>query len=74
MSRRHPPVVREAIATLGERGHAADVDLDGTHFKIRWVADGRKHLLVVSRTPSDRRASANSRTILRRLLEEGRPS
>jgi hypothetical protein len=67
MSRRRPPVVREAIATLGERGHAADVDLDGTHFKIR-VADGRKHLLVVSRTPSGRRASAKQ-ALVREMAE-----
>lgn len=69
MTRRYP-LVDQAVAVLASHGHAADVDLDGrTHLKIRWVANGRKHLLVVSRSPSDRRAQANSRALLRRLLK-----
>jgi hypothetical protein len=76
MTRRHPPMLREAIAVLSEHGHVADVDLGGGagHFKIHWVANGRRHLLVISRSPSDRRAQANSRATLRRLIEEGRSS
>jgi hypothetical protein len=73
MSRRPPVSVREAIAVLTERGHVADVDLDGAHFKVRWTANGRRHLLVISRSPSIRRAAVESRATLRRLLrEEGR--
>jgi hypothetical protein len=64
MSRRSSDLVREALAVLGERGHAADLDLAGKHFKIRWVANGRKHLLVIARSPSDCRACANSRATL----------
>lgn len=75
MTRRHPsPLVREAVAALAEHGHVADVTLDGRHFKVFWVVDGRKHLLVISRSPSDHRASANSRAALRRLLHEERRS
>jgi|HubBroStandDraft_2_1064218.scaffolds.fasta_scaffold231639_3 hypothetical protein len=75
MSRRRPPVpVREAVAALTSAGHAADVDLAGGHYKISWTAAGRRHLLVLSRSPSDRRAQANSRSLLRRLLEKGHSS
>jgi hypothetical protein len=74
MSRRSSDLVREALAVLGERGHAADLDLAGKHFKIRWVANGRKHLLVIAQSPSDCRACANSRATLRRILcKETRP-
>jgi hypothetical protein len=74
MSRRSSDLVREALAVLGERGHAADLDLAGKHFKIRWVANGRKQLLVIARSPSDCRACANSRATLRRVLrKEARP-
>ena len=75
MTRRQPDLVREAVIALAERGHVADVDLSGAgHFKVRWIANGRRHLLVVSRTPSDRRSAANARALLRRLLHaEDRP-
>jgi hypothetical protein len=74
--RRYPPFVHEATAVLGEHGYSADVDLGGAgHFKITWIAhDGRQRLFVVARTSSERRADANARATLRRLLrEEGRP-
>ena len=75
MTRRHPNLVREAISVLGDYGYAADLDLDAAHLKVRWLGRcGRQHLLVLSRSPSDRRAGANARATLRRLLrEEGRP-
>ena len=69
MSRRRPPVlIREAVATLASAGHSVDVDLTGGHYKVSWTAAGRRHLLVLSRSPSDRRASANGLATLRRLL------
>jgi hypothetical protein len=73
---RPPALVSEAVAVLGRHGRTADVDLNGAHFKIRWTANnGRQQLLVVSRSPSDHRAAANARALLRRLLrEEGRSS
>ena len=72
--RRLSAPAREAVAVLAAHGHAADVDLDGKHLKICWVVDGRRHLLVISKSPSDRRAQIGSRVLLRRLLrQEGRP-
>jgi hypothetical protein len=68
--RRYSPLAREAIVILGERGHAADVDTAGKHIKIFWAVGGRKHLLVLARTPSDHRADANARSTLRRLLAQ----
>jgi hypothetical protein len=72
MSRR-PVHLREAVAALGATGGAVDIDAHGKHFKIFWHVNGRKRLLVIARTPSDWRASANARANLRRILrEEGR--
>jgi hypothetical protein len=68
--RRYAPFAREAIVILGEHGHAADIDTAGKHFKIFWQVNGRKRLLVIAKTPSDRRADLNARSTLRRLLRE----
>jgi hypothetical protein len=69
MSRR-PLAVREAVIALAERGHIADVDLAGAHLKISWTANGSRRLLIISTTPSDRRAQIESRVLLRRLLRQ----
>jgi hypothetical protein len=73
MSCRRPPLsIREAVAAVAARGHDADIDLDGAHLKVRWLGhNGRQHLLVLSRSRSDRRTALNSRAVLRRLLREG---
>jgi hypothetical protein len=69
MSSHRPPIlVREAIVALAAQGHVADVDFDGRHFKVSWRQNGRRRLLIISKTPSDFRAAANSRATLRRLL------
>jgi hypothetical protein len=70
--RRQPVIIREAVAALN--GCVADVDLDGRHVKVTWTANGRRRLLIISKTPSDSRAAANSRSALRRLLREEGPS
>jgi hypothetical protein len=72
MSRRRPPVLlREAVAAIGERGHAVDIDVGGSgHLKISWEAGGRRMLFVVARNPGDHRADANARSTLRRLLAQ----
>lgn len=70
LRRRPPESVREAVVILSEHGHSADVDLSGRHYKVVWTANGRKYVLVVSRTPSDCRARDKSRAMLRRLLRE----
>jgi hypothetical protein len=68
---RPPGIVREAVAALAERGHAVDVDVAGSgHIKISWEAGGRRVLFIVARNPGDRRADANARSTLRRLLRE----
>jgi hypothetical protein len=66
--RRHPDLVRQAVCAIAAHGHCVDVDLSGTHYKIYWAINGRRHLLVISKTSSDHRAQANSRATLRRLL------
>jgi hypothetical protein len=71
---RHPNLVRQAVAALADAGHAADVDIGGAHFKISWTENGRRHLLVVSNSPSDHRAHANCRATLQRLLRQGERS
>jgi hypothetical protein len=72
MSRRRPPVhAREAVAAIGDRGHAVDIDVSGSgHFKISWEAGGRRMLFVFSRASHDHRADANARATLRRLLAQ----
>jgi hypothetical protein len=72
MSRRRPPaLLREAVAAIGERGHAVDVDTHAGHVKVSWTSDdGRHQLFVFSRAPRDHRADRNARSTLRRLLAQ----
>ena len=71
MTRRLPNIIREAVAALNQHGHAVTVDVHGRHLKVRWACNGRAYLFVTARTASDRRADANARAVLRRLLREG---
>jgi hypothetical protein len=42
---------------------------NGNHHKVAWTDQrSRRHCLVVSVSPSDRRARTQSRSVLRRLL------
>jgi hypothetical protein len=66
--KRPPTKVRNAVAVLTKRGHVADVDLDGRHYKLSWTANGRNRHLVISKTPSDWRAGKNCVALLQRLL------
>jgi hypothetical protein len=71
MARRHSDLVREAVVALAAAGHAADVDLGGAgHWKVRWTQNGRRRLLVISRSPGSCFAAVQSRATLRRLLRE----
>jgi hypothetical protein len=65
------PLVLEALDTLKARGLVPIVKNGGKHIKIGWVDHGRRFLLVVSRTPSSPYAERRSRTLLRRLLNNG---
>jgi hypothetical protein len=64
---RSNPLVADAVDVLTKYGFVPVVDVT-KHIKIRWINQGHTHLLVVSRTPSDRRSQLRSRTILKRLL------
>jgi hypothetical protein len=66
-------LVHDAVFLLRDRGLVPTVSNGGKHFKVSWVANGRRHTLVISRSPSDRRARLASRAILRRLLNGGAP-
>jgi hypothetical protein len=72
VSRRRPPTLLvEAVAAIGARGHAVDIDSHGTHVKVAWTSDdGRRRLFVFSRAPHNHRADRNARSTLRRLLAE----
>jgi len=66
-------MTREAITTLTAQGFAPTV-VEGKHLKVRWRdANGRTHQLIMARSPSDHRASHNTRARLRRMLR-GSPS
>lgn len=60
-------MVRDAIEMLIAQDLAPTLT-DGKHLKISWVVAGRRHVLVISRSPSNHRARANSRATLQRLL------
>jgi hypothetical protein len=60
--RRPPAPVRAMIATLGEHGYSADVDLSGGgHFKIRWSANGRRRLFIIAKTRQATTAPSTTR-------------
>jgi hypothetical protein len=68
MKRPSNELVREAVATVVAYGFAPTVRNGGKHFKVSWVANGRRRVLVISQSPSNRKARVQSRAILRRLL------
>jgi hypothetical protein len=45
-----------------------------TRFKVSWLQNSRRRLLVISKTPSSRHAATSSRATLQRLLREEAPS
>jgi hypothetical protein len=69
MTERFPTMVRDALALLAEHGYAADVTNGGKHLKVKWIDQaGHPRLLVVARSPSDRKAHLRSLAVLRRRL------
>jgi hypothetical protein len=68
MRRLRNELVREAIAAVVARGFTPAVRNGGKHFKVSWVANGRRRVLVISQSPSNRKARVQSRAVLRRLL------
>jgi hypothetical protein len=66
-------LVREAVAIVVARGFTPTVSNGGKHYKLSWLDHGRRrHVLVISQSPSNQKARVQSRAILRRLLNGGR--
>jgi hypothetical protein len=67
--RRGTELVVDAIEMLTAAGAKPLVRSGGKHVKIIWLdRSGHRCTLVIACTPSDRRARANARAMLRRLL------
>jgi hypothetical protein len=63
-------ILRETLATLSAAGFKPKVR-HGKHLKVAWHdAAGRRQVLVISVSPSDRRAVRQNRALLRRLLNQ----
>lgn len=62
-------ILSETLETLRDLGLIPTIT-HGKHIKVRWIKDGRRRTLVLSATPSCRRAIYNNRSELRRLLRQ----
>ena len=72
MNRAHE-LVTDAVALLQDCGFRPVVSNGGKHLRVRWLDHGRRHTLYIPASPSDWRARANSRAVLRRILRNGSP-
>jgi hypothetical protein len=70
-SRSRNDLLTEAVAILDERGFAADVDFGAKHLKIFWTANGRRRLVILSKSPGARRVNPASLARLKRMLGLG---
>lgn len=61
--------VSDLMAELGVR--TFELEQGRKHLKLRMVHAGRSLMYVLSGSPSDRRAWANTRSGVRRLLRQG---
>lgn len=62
------PILDEALVMIRAHGFEPRV-VRNRHYKVSWLDRyGRTRLLVISFSPSDRRAQMQSRALLRRLL------
>jgi hypothetical protein len=68
MKRPNNELVREAVKAVTAHGFVPIVRNGGKHVKLSWTSGGRRHVLVISRSPSSQRARMKSRAVLRRLL------
>jgi hypothetical protein len=62
-------ILDEAISTIRAAGFTPQVTCNG-HWKVRTDQHGRPQRLIVSSSPSDRRAGRKVRAQLRRLLRD----
>jgi hypothetical protein len=67
MSSRAPNLTREIIQDLAGRGYAADVEFNGPRVKVRWIQDGRQHLITFPRKPRGYNAVVALATLRRSL-------
>ena len=71
--KRAAELVHDAVALLRGHGFVPTVSNGGKHLRVRWLDHGRRHTLYIPASPSDWRARANSRAVLRRILRNGSP-
>jgi hypothetical protein len=64
----HREILLTVTTPLDERGIAYEPGHSGKHGFVRFMANGRRHKLIVSLSPSDHRALKNARSQVRRLL------
>ena len=63
-------ILRETLQVLRAAGFEPHIE-QGRHIKLSVVdANGRTHLFVISRSPSDRRTCHHHRALLRRFLRK----
>ena len=74
MTKRSEELIEDALALLPGHGLAPSIRKNGKHIKIKWLDAGRRHALIVSRTPGDNRARQSSRATLRRILRNANQS
>ena len=67
-------IVRMTLDTLAARGFTPTIKNGGKHTKIKWHDGNRTFTVVVSRSPSDRRAIHNARKTLKRILRKNETS
>jgi hypothetical protein len=62
-------LIDDAVSLLRDHGFNPIVSNGGSgHRKIRWADRGRRYMLVVSQSPSDRNTRRASLATLRRIL------
>jgi hypothetical protein len=61
-------IVRMTLDLLEQRGFTPTISNGGKHLKIKWHDGNRTFTVIVSRSPSDRRAINNARATLQRIL------
>jgi hypothetical protein len=62
------PVYRSIVAVLDQHGIDFSLRRLGKHASVCFAHGGRQHKVVLAVSPSDRRAPANARSYVRRLL------
>jgi hypothetical protein len=69
MKRHRSEFITDAIEMLTAAGAQPRISDGGRHIKVYWSdRHGHRRVMIVPRSPSDWRARANARAVLRRLL------